>query len=57
MYVDGVNVLGRNIKTVDRGTEFLLVTSGEVGLELNPEKTKYVLISTECRIILQRICR
>lgn len=55
--MDGVNVLSRNIKTVDRGTEFLLVTSGEAGLELNPEKTKYMLISTECRLKLQHICR
>jgi hypothetical protein len=44
-YADDVNVLGENVDTIQKSTEALLDTSKEVGLELNPEKTKYILMS------------
>jgi hypothetical protein len=44
-YADDVNDLGENVDTIQNSTEALLDTSKEVGLELNPEKTKYVLMS------------
>jgi hypothetical protein len=34
-----------NIDTTQKNTKTLLDTSKKVGLEVNPEKTKYVLIS------------
>jgi hypothetical protein len=43
-YPDGVNIVGENIDTV-KNTEALLDVSKEVGLEVNPEKTKYMLRS------------
>jgi hypothetical protein len=40
-----VNLLGYNIDTVKKNMETLIVTSKEVGLEVNTEKAKYMLLS------------
>jgi hypothetical protein len=42
---DGVNLLGDNIDTIKKNTETLIDNSNEVGLEVNTEKTKYMLLS------------
>jgi hypothetical protein len=44
-YADNVNLLGDNIDTIRKDTETLIDTSKEVGLEINIEKTKYMLLS------------
>jgi hypothetical protein len=44
VYADDVNVLGDNIYTKEN-TETLIGASKEVGLEVNAEKTKYMLLS------------
>jgi hypothetical protein len=42
-YADDVNLLGDNIDTIKKNKETLIYASKEVGLEINVEKTKYIL--------------
>jgi hypothetical protein len=44
-YADDVNLLGDNIDTINKNTETLIDASKKVGLEVNVEKTKYMLVS------------
>jgi hypothetical protein len=44
-YADDVNLLGDDIDTIKKNTETLIDASKEVGLEINVEKTKYMLLS------------
>jgi hypothetical protein len=44
-YADNVNLLGDNIDNIKKNTETLIDASKKVGLEINVEKTKYMLLS------------
>jgi coproporphyrinogen III oxidase-like Fe-S oxidoreductase len=44
-YTDYVNLLGDNTSTIKKNTENLIDASKEVGVEINVEKTKYMLLS------------
>jgi hypothetical protein len=44
-YADDVNLLGDTIATIKKNRETLIDASKEVGLEINVEKTKYMLLS------------
>jgi hypothetical protein len=49
-YADDVNIVGENVGIPEKNTEALLDASKEVGLEVNPEKTKYMLMSRSQKI-------
>jgi hypothetical protein len=40
-----IHILGENIDTIQKNTEAVLDASKEVGLEVNSEKSKYMLMS------------
>jgi hypothetical protein len=46
-YADDVNLLGDNLDSVKKNTETLTDASKEVGLEINVEKTTYMLLSRQ----------
>jgi hypothetical protein len=49
-YADDVNLLGDNIEAIKENTETLIDDSKEVGLEINVEITKYILLSRQQNI-------
>ena len=46
-YADDVNILGGSIRTVKENAEALVVATKEIGLEVNADKTKYMVMSRE----------
>jgi hypothetical protein len=44
-YADDVNLLGDSVNTVKENSETLLEASRDIGLEINAEQTKYMIMS------------
>ncbi|KAJ4430346.1 hypothetical protein ANN_22562 [Periplaneta americana] len=51
VYADDVNMLGENPQTIRENAEILVEASRAIGLEVNPEKTKYMIMSRDQNIV------
>jgi hypothetical protein len=49
-YADDLHLLGDNIDTIKQNTETLIDASKQVDLEINVEKTKYMLLSRHHKV-------
>jgi hypothetical protein len=47
VYATDVNVLGGSLHTAEKNTEVLVVASKEIGLEVNADKTKCMVMSRD----------
>jgi hypothetical protein len=45
VYADDVNILGGSVHSIKKNTEALAVASKEIGLEVNAENAKYMVMS------------
>jgi hypothetical protein len=45
VYADDVNLLGDSVNTMKENSETLLEASRDIGLEINAERTKYMIMS------------
>jgi hypothetical protein len=50
-YANDVNIVGENIDNTQKNTKALLDARRDLGLEVNPEKTKYVLKLSMCHAV------
>jgi len=46
-YADDVNILGESIHTVKENAKPLVIATKEIGLEVNADKTKYMIMSRD----------
>jgi hypothetical protein len=46
-YVDDVNILGDSLHTVKQNVETLVVATKGIGLEVNADKTNYMVMSRD----------
>jgi hypothetical protein len=47
VYADDVNLLGDSVNTIKENSETLLEVNRDIGLEINAEKTKYMIMSRD----------
>jgi hypothetical protein len=45
VYADDVNILGGSVHTIKKNTDTLVVARKETGLEVNADRTKYMVMS------------
>jgi len=47
VYADDLNILGGSVHTIKKNAEALVVASKKTGLEVNADKTKYMVMSRD----------
>ena len=47
VYADDLNILGRRVHTIKKNTEPLVVAVMGIWLEINADKTKYMVMSRD----------
>jgi len=47
VYADDVNILGGSVHTKKKNTEAVVVANKEIGLKVNADKTKYMVMSQD----------
>ena len=47
VYADDVNILGWSIYTIKKNREAIVFASNEIGLEVNADKTNYMVMSED----------
>ena len=47
VYTDDVNILGETVYTIKKNAETLVIASKEIGLEVNADKTMYMVMSRD----------
>ena len=45
VYTDGVNIMDRNVQTIKKIPEALLIGSKEIGLDINADETKHMVMT------------
>ena len=47
VYADDVNILGGSVRTIKENAQALVVVNKEIGLEVNADRTKYMVMSRD----------
>jgi hypothetical protein len=47
VYADDVNTMGRSVHTIKKNTEYLVIASKEIHLQVNADRTKYKVMSQD----------
>ena len=50
VYADYVNILGGSIHTIKENAQVLVLASKEIGLKVNPDKTKSMVIRMQSKV-------
>ena len=55
VYAVDINMLGESLQTVRENTEISIKASKDIGLEVNPERTKYMITSRQQNIVIENL--
>jgi hypothetical protein len=56
-YADDVNILGGSLRTINKNAQTLVVVSKEFGLEVNADKTRYMVMSRDQKTVRSNIIK